>query len=88
MTVANPTLAKFGVWLQNEYNFYLFFILGFGIPIWLITIWLTCDWDVAGALWSIYLAGVSLGASLSWAIGMRRFCSWYFPSLRNGGPDN
>jgi len=88
MAAANPMLAKFGIWLQDKRNFYLFSTLGLGIPIWLIAIWLTWDWDIAGALWWIYLAGVSLGASLSWAFGMWHFCSWYFPSLRNGKSDN
>ena len=79
MTAPISTLATFGIWLRSKRNFFLFSILGFGIPIWLLEIWLTWEY-IHSALWISFLAVVSLGASLLWAFGMWHFFnSKFFP---------
>jgi hypothetical protein len=53
MTAPKPALVTFGTWLRVKRNFYLFFILGTGIPTSLVEVWLTREY-VPGVLWIFF----------------------------------
>ncbi len=82
MALPNPTFIKFGEWLKVKRNFFLFFVVGGGIPFWLFYIWLV---GVPNVLWFFFITAVSFGASFLAAFVMWHFFCWYFPSFDKRG---
>jgi uncharacterized BrkB/YihY/UPF0761 family membrane protein len=87
MSELGSPIAMLGRWLRSKRNFYVFSILGFGIPFWIGISWMFGRL-VSSPLWLVYLAMVSFLASLIWAVLMRHFFNWYFASMPNRGPDD
>ena len=79
--------SKFGRWLRNKRNFYLYFVLGTGVPVAIIFIWMFGGL-IASPFWVAFLAVISVLGSILVAFCMWHFFRWSFPSMRSEETDD
>jgi hypothetical protein len=82
MTTSASGLAKFGIWLRNKRNFYLYWIFATGIPVSVVFIW-KYGALISNPLWLVFLVAISFLGSFMSGFCMWHFFRWYFPSMAN-----
>ncbi len=77
------SIAKFGRWLFIKRNFYVYSVVAFGIPAWVLMSWFLWDYRT-GVSWDLFLLLLCLLGSLAWAYAMwHLFVSAYAKSARS-----
>ena len=78
MLTPDSRLGRFGRWLRSKRNFYLFSILGVGMPVWALEVWLTREFG-SGPGWIVFLGVVSVAGAWVWGFFMWRFFASKYP---------